>query len=75
MGRCAITVLELKEEYNCTLKRYYNAEKYIKEHLDECDYWINEVIRIKEKVERLLEKIQDQEEVTKEEILNGFTLK
>lgn len=63
---------ELKVMYNQKIKRYYNGCQYIKEHCRETDKWLPEVLKILDEMNLILEEIQLTEEVSKEEILEGF---
>lgn len=74
MGRCAITILELKKQYNKNLNRYYNADKYLQKNINEVEYYIDETIKIKENIEMLLNEILKIQEVKTNEILGGFKI-
>lgn len=63
---------KLKEIYNKTLQRYYNGCNYIDEHIEECDKYLPEVLKLLDILNKILSKIMEYQEVTKEEILNGF---
>lgn len=60
---------KLKEIYNKTLQRYYNGCNYIDEHIEECDKYLPEVIKLLNNLNEILARIPN---ATKEEILNGF---
>lgn len=60
---------KLKQIYNKTLQRYYNGCNYIEEHIDECDKYLPEVMKLKDNINKILEKIPN---ATREEVLNGF---
>lgn len=59
----------LKQEYNKTLIRYYNGCNYIETHLDQCDRYLPEVLKLLNRMNHILEQIPRAKE---EEILNGF---
>lgn len=59
---------KLKEIYNKTLQRYYNGCNYIDEHIEECDKYLPEVLKLLDILNKILSKIP----ATEEEILNGF---
>lgn len=60
---------QYKEEYNALLKRYYNGEKYIANHLDECDKYLPVLLDIEVQLNNIIEiyNITDNDI-----ILNGF---
>lgn len=58
----------IKELYNKTLQRYYNGCNYIEEHIEECDKYLPEVLKLLDKLNQILKRIP----ATEEEILNGF---
>ena len=60
---------KLKQIYNKTLQRYYNGCNYLREHIDECDKYLPEVLKLKDNMNKILEKIPN---ATSEEVLNGF---
>ena len=60
---------KLKQIYNKTLQRYYNGCNYLSEHVDECDKYLPEVMKLKDNMNKILEKIPN---ATREEVLNGF---
>ena len=62
---------DLKEQYNKTLKRYYNGCNYIFEHPKEYDKYLPEVLKLLDKVNILIQNIGN---MTKEEIINGFEI-
>jgi len=61
---------ELKELYNRILFRYYNGCNYIEHHIEECDKYLPEVMKLLNTLNRILEKIPD---ATEWEVLNGFS--
>jgi len=65
---------QLKWEYNNNLNRYYNGCNYVTENSNQFDKYIDEIMKIKNNMERILEKIQSKENVTEAEILGGFQL-
>ena len=65
---------ELKEQYNVTLKRYYNGCNYLTEHPNEWDKYIDKVLELLNKLNKTLEKIMQKQEVTENEILEGFAI-
>lgn len=65
---------ELKFNYNYNLKRYYNADNFLEKHPKQVDKWIKEALEIKENLDVLLNEILKEQEVSKNEILNGFQL-
>lgn len=67
-------VEELKMEYNFTLNRYYDGCNYLESHPEEFDKYVNEVIKLKNKIDNLLGKIMKVQQVTENEILEGFNL-
>lgn len=60
---------KLKEIYNKTLQRYYNGCNYIDEHIEECEKYLPEVMKLLNTLNEILVRIPS---ATKEEILNGF---
>lgn len=60
---------KLKEIYNKTLQRYYNGCNYIEGHLEECDKYLPEVMKLLNTLNEILVRIPS---ATEEEILNGF---
>lgn len=60
---------KIKEIYNKTLQRYYNGCNYIDKHIDECDKYLPEVMKLLNTLNEILVKIPN---TTEEEILNGF---
>ena len=60
---------KIKEIYNKTLQRYYNGCNYIEEHLEECDKYLPEVMKLLNTLNEVLVRIPN---ATEEEILNGF---
>lgn len=60
---------KIKEIYNKTLQRYYNGCNYIEEHLEECDKYLPEVMKLLNTLNEVLVRIPN---ATEGEILNGF---
>lgn len=60
---------KLKEIYNKTLQRYYNGCNYIDEHIEECEKYLPEVMKLLNTLNEILVRIPS---ATEEEILNGF---
>lgn len=60
---------KIKELYNKILQRYYNGCNYIEEHLEECDKYLPEVMKLLNTLNEILVRIPN---ATEEEILNGF---
>ncbi len=60
---------DLKITYNQTLKRYYNGCNYISEHLEEVDEYLPVILKLKNILDKISNKILI---ATEEEILNGF---
>lgn len=65
---------QLKWEYNNTLNRYYNGCNYLEEHIGEEDRYMPLLLELLEKIESLIDKIQERQAVATEEILGGFEL-
>lgn len=65
---------KLKQEYNYNLNRYYNGCNYLSEHTDEVDKYVNEIIKIKDHMDNVLNEILENTQVTENEILGGFKL-
>ncbi len=63
---------KLKKQYNYLLNRYYNGCNYIEENPDQFNKYINKIMDFKEELENILEKIQNEQKVSEEEILGGF---
>ncbi len=63
---------ELKREYNHNLQRFYNADKYLRQHPEEVDMLLGEVMKIKNKLENILDEIVKEINVTEEETAYGF---
>lgn len=64
---------ELKWNYNYNLGRYYNGISYLEKHPKQVDKWIPEILEIKTNIDILLKEIMKQQNVSKEEILTGFS--
>lgn len=65
---------ELKWLYNHNLTRYYNGCNYIDEHSDTADKYLPNLMEILEDMNALLDEIMKEQEITDDEILNGFSL-
>lgn len=65
---------KLKKQYNYLLNRYYNGCNYIEENPDQFNKYINKIMDFKEELENILEKIQNEQKVSEEEILGGFKI-
>lgn len=63
---------ELKWNYNYNLNRYYKGCTYCEEHKEEIEKWLPKILEIAENIDLFLAEIQKYQEVSKEEILNGF---
>lgn len=64
---------ELKRMYNFNLARYNKALKIFESaSLEEIDKWLPEFEKIQETLNILLNKILHYQNVTKDEVLNGF---
>lgn len=63
---------ELKWNYNYNLNRYYNGCNYIEQNKQYTDKYLPELLSIKENLEVILTEIMENEDVSEEEILNGF---
>lgn len=59
---------EYKEEYNYWLKRYYNGIKFLNENPESYEKYIENLLKIREE----LDKIISENNMTSDEILNGF---
>lgn len=58
-----------KQQYNNLLKRYYNGCKYLKEHPEENEKFMPELLKILDKLNIILKEHPTKDN---EEILNGF---
>jgi len=67
-------VEELKMKYNYILNRYYNGCNYIEEKPEEFNKYIDKIMKFKEELETLLEKIERIQRISEEEILGGFRI-
>ncbi len=65
---------KLKKQYNYLLNRYYNGCNYIEENPDQFNKYINKIMDFKKELENILEKIQNEQKVSEEEILGGFKI-
>ena len=61
---------KLKQEYNKTLKRYYNGCNYIEEHIEEVDKYLPTIEELLNKLNLIIKRIPG---ITEEDTLNGFT--
>lgn len=57
-----------KEKYNYWLKRYYNGIKFLNENPESYEKYIENLLKIREE----LDKIISENNMTSDEILNGF---
>lgn len=64
-------IIKIEQQYNKTLKRYYNGCNYIEEHIEEADKYLPIVLQLLNKINKILQRIPDK---TEEEILNGFKI-
>ena len=69
-----VDLKQIKWEYNNTLNRYYNGCNYLIKNPNEFDKYIDNVIKLKLKIDELLEIIMEEQEVTENEVLGGFIL-
>lgn len=65
---------ELKMDYNFNLNRLYNGCNYIDEHPEQCNKYIDEIFKIYNKVNELIEEIEKYQKVTSDEVLGGFNI-
>lgn len=65
---------QLKWKYNNTLNRYYNGCNYLEEHVSDTDKYMPLLLELLKNIETLINKIQEKQIVTTEEILGGFEL-
>lgn len=65
---------QLKWEYNNTLNRYYNGCNYLEENVSDTDKYMPLLLELLKNIETLINKIQEKQIVTTEEILGGFEL-
>lgn len=63
-----------KELYNHSLARYYNGCNYLMTHSNEADKWLNLLNSILEDMNIYLVEIGKMQEITNDEILNGFKI-
>lgn len=63
-----------KELYNHNLQRYYNGCNYLMTHDDKTNKWLNLLNSILEDMNIYLKEIEKEQEVTDDEILNGFKI-
>lgn len=57
-----------KEDYNYWLHRYYNGIKFLNENPESYEKYIENLLKIREE----LDKIISENNMTSDEILNGF---
>lgn len=65
---------ELKMDYNFNLNRFYNGCNYLDEHPEDCDKYLNELFKVYNKVNELIEEIEKYQKVTSDEVLGGFAI-
>ena len=63
-----------KELYNHNLERYYKGCNYIMEKPKETDKWLSLLQSILEDMNIYLIEIEKEQEITNDEILNGFKI-
>ena len=56
---------KLKQEYNKTLKRYYNGCNYIEEHIEEVDKYLPTIEELLNKLNLIIKRIPG---ITEEEL-------
>ena len=69
-----VSMYNEKWNYNNNLNRFYNGCNYITDNPEKCDEYIDIVFKLKHNCELFLSKIEEKEQVTNEERLNGFDL-
>lgn len=69
-----MSILELKKKYNYYLTRYFNGCKYCEENYSKWDLYMPEVKKLLNVLEKILNKIELQENVTNEQKLRGFDI-
>ena len=69
-----VSMYNEKWNYNNNLNRFYNGSNYITENPEQCDEYLDDVLKLKKNCELFLTKIEEKEFVTEDEILNGFDL-
>lgn len=69
-----MSVLELKKKYNYYLTRYLNGCKYCEENYSKWDLYMTEVKKLLIALEKILKKIEQQENVSNEQKLRGFDI-
>lgn len=65
---------DLKWNYNYNLNRFYKGCSYCEKHKKEADKWLPQLLDILDNINSLLDEIMQNQEVTEEEILNGFKI-
>ena len=68
------TIKEIKLNYNYILNRYYNGCNYVAENKENADKYIPHLLKIKKELEEYLKDIMKFQDVTEQEILNGFNI-
>lgn len=63
-----------KELYNHNLERYYKGCNYLMEHSNETEKWLTLLQSILEDMNIYLSEIEKEQEISDDEILNGFKL-
>ena len=56
---------QLKWEYNNTLNRYYNGCNYLEGHMSDTNKYMPLLLELLEKIEALIDKIQEKQSVTR----------
>ena len=69
-----VDLKELKMDYNYNLNRLYKGCYYIDEHPEQCNKYIDEIFKIYNKVNDLIEEIEKYQEVSSDEVLGGFNI-
>ena len=65
---------DLKWNYNHNLNRYYKGCEYCSNHKKDRDKWIPELLEILNNLNLLLDEIMANQDVTEDEILQGFAI-
>lgn len=66
---------DLKWNYNYNLSRFYKGCEYCNKHIEEADKWLPELLSVLDNINLLLDEIMINQNVTKDEILQGFTIR
>ena len=69
-----VSMYNEKWNYNNNLNRFYNGCNYITDNPEKCNEYLEIVLKLKHNCELFLSKIEEKEQVTDEEKLNGFDL-